>query len=511
MDNHLLRSCLLIFTGLFVEAITTGKFMSNNCNTKREIFVKDSIAFKLTNQPLSDRPLQQLHCTSDLVTEPDGRLLIHFISLSISIENDTPDNLHIYDFDSKGQAQMVTPASGLFGIYDKFYKRASIGVGDYISTGNRFRLTYVGSPTLTYSGFDILITSVKDVQRDGSCPRLYGRCSGKNLCVQYSVWCDGEENCGEGDVSDEETCDDVITADWKYTYYTTMAVVTAIISIVFFLSTIGVVVCLLRRYNRRNRMRSMSITVSAKKDGDKWTITNNLGLPLSMAPPLYDDIVLQRQDEPPPSYDTLRFKQATNTASEEQNVTTNECITVACIETLNPMCGFTDDVLCLQDNSLDEFSLAQTERGELEAQNKECPLNNTKSIDGLQKGYLLSSCNNVNIHTNSSVDKENSDGSENDDEIDAEKTAATKVNICSTSSQCSVETGFVSMESNSPRDSGSEDSPRHDVIANQVHQKSNLDTEGMPLLIQYRKHATRASNEHIKFIDELCEDSNIIN
>lgn len=74
-------------------------------------------------------------------------------------------SLHIYDVGANGHAQMVTPTSGLFGIYDKFFKRASMGVGDYISSGNRFRLTYVGSPTLTYMGFDILVTSLKGMCR----------------------------------------------------------------------------------------------------------------------------------------------------------------------------------------------------------------------------------------------------------------------------------------------------------------------------------------------------------
>lgn len=55
------------------------------------------------------------------------------------------------------------------------------------------------------------------INRDGSCPRLFGKCSGKHVCVPYSVWCDGQENCGEGDVSDEKSCNDVITEDWKYT------------------------------------------------------------------------------------------------------------------------------------------------------------------------------------------------------------------------------------------------------------------------------------------------------
>lgn len=65
--------------------------MSNYCNTKHSIFVNNSIILKSTNQLLTDSPGPQLHCTSDLVTDTGSRLLIHFISLSISIENDTPD------------------------------------------------------------------------------------------------------------------------------------------------------------------------------------------------------------------------------------------------------------------------------------------------------------------------------------------------------------------------------------------------------------------------------------
>lgn len=79
------------FVGLSVEALTTVKYMSNYCNTKHSIFVNNSIILKSTNQLLIDSPGPQLHCTSDLVTDTGSRLLIHFISLSISIENDTPD------------------------------------------------------------------------------------------------------------------------------------------------------------------------------------------------------------------------------------------------------------------------------------------------------------------------------------------------------------------------------------------------------------------------------------
>lgn len=513
MNCYTIRCSLLILLAvLSVEALTTVKYMSNYCNTKHSIFVNNSIVLKSTNQLLTDSPGPQLHCTSDLVTDTGSRLLIHFISLSISIENDTPDNLHIYDVDANGHAQMVTPASGLFGIYDKFFKRASMGVGDYISTGNRFRLTYVGSPTLTYRGFDILVTSLKAINNDGSCPRLFGKCSGKHVCVPYSVWCDGEENCGEGDVSDEKSCNDVITEDWKYTYAITMSVVTAVIAIVLFLSTIGVVVCLLRKYNRRNYMRMMSIAVAAKKDGDNWKITNGLGLTLAMAPPLYDDIVLpRRQDEPPPSYDTLRFRQTTDV--EEQNNAANECIVVACIENLNPSRVHSDDVLCRRvANSLDSSEEEDADREEDNVPHNSHLrkiTNSSGSIHTLSSSQSSSKlC--LEIENAKGDDSENGDGNGND--------PVAKINgseeMCSnSSSRCSVETGFVSMGSSSSRNSGSEESPRHDVGATHVpllddKKDSLIDETSLP--VQYKNQTVNGGDE-IKFIDELGEDSSIVN
>lgn len=507
-------SLVILLAGLSVEALTTVKYMSNYCNTKHSIFVNNSIVLKSTNQLLTDSPGPQLHCTSDLVTDTGSRLLIHFISLSISLENDTPDNLHIYDVDANGHAQMVTPASGLFGIYDKFFKRASMGVGDYISTGNRFRLTYVGSPTLTYRGFDILVTSVKAVNTDGSCPRLFGKCSGKHVCVPYSVWCDGEENCGEGDVSDEKSCNDVITEDWKYTYAITMSVVTAVIAIVLFLSTIGVVVCLLRKYNRRNYMRRMSIAVAAKKDGENWKITNDLGLTLSMAPPLYDDIVLPRQDEPPPSYDTLPFRQTTDVLSEEQNNAANECIVVACIENLNPSRGHTDDILCrgiaISSNSSEEEDADLEEDNRLQSSHLRKITNSSGSTHNLSSAQSSSKlC--------LEIDNVGDDESENDDENASVAKKNGYEEMCSnSSSQCSVETGFVSMGSSSSRNSGSEESPRHVVGASRVplpndkkDDKKGFNSE-TSLHVQY-KNQTPSGDDEIKFIDELGEDSGIVN
>jgi len=50
---------------------------------------------------------------------------------------------------------------GLFGVYDSYYKHTSKGVKDYLSSRNKLKLDYQGRPSLTYSGFRILITAFK--------------------------------------------------------------------------------------------------------------------------------------------------------------------------------------------------------------------------------------------------------------------------------------------------------------------------------------------------------------
>lgn len=56
---------------------------------------------------------------------------------------------------------MVILISGFFGIYDKFFKWVSMGVGDYILIGNCFWLMYVGFFMFIYMGFDILVIFLK--------------------------------------------------------------------------------------------------------------------------------------------------------------------------------------------------------------------------------------------------------------------------------------------------------------------------------------------------------------
>lgn len=256
-------------------------------------------------------------------------------------------------------------------------------------------------------------------------------------------------------------------------------------------------------------MRNMSITVSAKKDGGDWKITNDLGLTLSMAPPLYDDIVPQEENEPPPSYDTLRFKQTANI--QEESMVTNECITVACIETLNPSTGFRDDVLCEEVLGPGNVPCRETvfNRQETQIKNKWRPLNSSDDVRNVTSSECLFNSD-YKIKNTAGV---NSDDSEIDEETNIARTAETEINtsnkMCSqTSSQCSMETGFASMESNSSRDSGSESSPRHD---GNDHTSMEDQEDGRSLLVRYKKQVSRGSESDIQFIDELSENSNIIN
>lgn len=260
-------------------------------------------------------------------------------------------------------------------------------------------------------------------------------------------------------------------------------------------------------------MRMMSIAVAAKKDGDNWKITNDLGLTLAMAPPLYDDIVLpRRQDEPPPSYDTLRFRQTTDV--EEQNNAANECIVVACIENLNPSRVHSDDVLCRRvANSLDSSEEEDADREEDNVPHNSHLrkiTNSSGSIHNLSSSQSSSKlC--LEIENGKGDDSENGDGNGNDP---VAKMINGSEEMCSnSSSRCSVETGFVSMGSSSSRNSGSEESPRHDVGATHVpllddKKDSLIDETSLP--VQYKNQTVNGGDE-IKFIDELGEDSSIVN
>ncbi|KAK3101556.1 hypothetical protein FSP39_004458 [Pinctada imbricata] len=326
----LLGCTWLLMAVQMVNAVTTTRYVTSYCNTQRSIYVNDSIILELTNQILEDRITKSIHCASVIETDKSRRLLLHFISLDISNENNSPDSLHFYDMSPSGELKRLTPTSGLYGLYDRHYSHTSSGVGDYMSSGNRLKLQYQGSPTLTYRGFKLLVTAFRDDLSDGTCSGLYGHCPGKGICVPFSVWCDGDSNCGQGDESDENICNQVVSAEWEYNCVTIMASVTALVAIVMFLLTVLTVACILRRYNRRNYMRRRSIVVKVQRnDKGKLQITNDMGLTLSMAPPMYEEVVGSEDDEPPPAYDTvthlMQSHSARNSVQSVNGYTVVEC------------------------------------------------------------------------------------------------------------------------------------------------------------------------------------------
>ena len=60
-----------------------------------------------------------------------------------------------------GKQVRLTPPQGLYGLFDMYYQGRAGGIKDYISTGNTLKLDYQGKPTLTYDGFQILITAIR--------------------------------------------------------------------------------------------------------------------------------------------------------------------------------------------------------------------------------------------------------------------------------------------------------------------------------------------------------------
>ena len=75
------------------------------------------------------------------------------------------DTLHfrlfVYDYKKNGEAVLITPPQGLYGIFNVHYHGRSRGVDDFLSSGSKLKLDYQGHPTLAYDGFKILITTFR--------------------------------------------------------------------------------------------------------------------------------------------------------------------------------------------------------------------------------------------------------------------------------------------------------------------------------------------------------------
>ncbi|XP_052781138.1 uncharacterized protein LOC128217791 [Mya arenaria] len=292
-------------------------YMTHFYFSRQPAHVNDSLVLELTNRFLPDEPDQHyLACDVNVVTSQDRKLMVHFLSLEISDEN-TIDRLHIYDYHD-GRPVRLSPAQGLYGLYDIYFRGLAGGVRDYRSTGNRLKLDYQGKPTLVYDGFKILITSFRDTA--GDCGRSYFRCRKKGICVPVSTLCDGYQNCGNDDTSDEEHCSRALANTWKPVDGQVAAVVAASVSITTLILVTGVIILAVRRVNKRYIINTTNVTVEFRKKrtkkksakGGKQRNTENLTR--LYAPPSYEVVV--GMDEAPPPYHSVADEY---TSSEEED------------------------------------------------------------------------------------------------------------------------------------------------------------------------------------------------
>ncbi|KAH3827894.1 uncharacterized protein LOC127880910 isoform X2 [Dreissena polymorpha] len=279
---------------------------------RKPISVNDSIVLELTNRFLPDTPEEHyLTCDVNVITSPDRKLMVHFISLEISDAEKEIDRLHIFDFKESGPIR-ITPPQGLFGLYNIYYQGHSKGLQDYASTANQLKIDYQGKPTLVYDGFKILITSFREAR--GDCGRGFTKCARRPICIPVSTWCDGYGNCGQGDQSDEENCSHAQASTWNPLDGSVTAVVAASVSIATLIIVAAVVLLIIRRANRRIIIRGNNHAVLFRKNkkGGKHRAsgqTTNLH-----APPSYERVY--GIDEAPPSYRSV-VEQYTDSEDEQ--------------------------------------------------------------------------------------------------------------------------------------------------------------------------------------------------
>ncbi|XP_045164817.2 uncharacterized protein LOC123528854 [Mercenaria mercenaria] len=319
---------LLSVIGIFIS------FHFSDCNpphgymthfyfNRRKVQVNDSLVLELTNRFLPDVRKDFLTCDIQVETSSTRKLLVHFMSLEISDNEDDLDRLHIYDYKKDQKATRISPPQGLYGVYDKYYSKMSGGVpSDYVTSGNKLKLDYQGKPTLAYDGFKILITSFRESR--GGCGRGYFRCNRKDICIPVSTWCDGFNNCGNNDHSDESNCDQNRGNAWKPWDGQVTAVVAASVSCTVFLLTAGLIVLIIRKMNKREAINAHITVEFKKKRKPNRKSTNGELLTRLYAPPSYEVVV--GMDEEPPPYEAVEDDYDTET--DDDNEVLNEHVTM---------------------------------------------------------------------------------------------------------------------------------------------------------------------------------------
>lgn len=274
---------------------TSVGYLTHYYYGKRPVQVNDSLILELTNRFLPDERKDFLTCDVRVVTSPSRRLLVHFISIEIS--EDDLDRLHIYDIRQSGEDVRISPVEGLYGVYDKYYSGFQGRVRDFMSARNQLKLDYQGKPTLAYSGFRILLTAFKDYK--GSCEPGFLLCRRKNICIPVSTRCDGYQNCGNNDSTDEDGCDAGLANAWKPWDGQVTGVVAAAVACTVFLLTAGVIFFVIMRINKRAIVNTNITIEYRRRQRTKTRQSNRENLTRLYAPPSYE-VVVGMEGAPPP-------------------------------------------------------------------------------------------------------------------------------------------------------------------------------------------------------------------
>ncbi|ESO83687.1 hypothetical protein LOTGIDRAFT_236519 [Lottia gigantea] len=299
---------------VLTAALTPTKYMVKYCSSSRStIHINSSLILKLTDDPVEDRTsVGFLHCATSLKTDRHSSIYLHFIELDIAHQSSTPDRLHIYDFNDDGKKVQLTPSKGIYGVFQKpYYTTNTVDspIRDYQSSGNKFRLDFLGKPTYMYKGFAILLTKVKDARYNG-CKKGYFHCKHQDICIPGELQCDGQDNCGALDGSDEFNCaglEETVT-NLLSSYSVYHAVIAAAVGILVFLASFMLIAYCIRKYNRR---KYPFVKARALLQRGMCTVTTNLDEERLYAPPSYEDVVANsnggmpgssRGNEPPPDY-----------------------------------------------------------------------------------------------------------------------------------------------------------------------------------------------------------------
>lgn len=289
---------ILVFSKSSNGGLTPTKYMLNYCRQRTQVlYLNDSLILELSNNVIGSRDDAAFeHCKLKVRVPTSKHILLQFFELRITDSHGTPDRLKIYDNVPNQQPLLLTPRHGAYGTYPREKSR---GVKDYNSSYNELELNYFGKPTVEAPGFKLLLTPfIKEIARR-KCQDGYFHCSISRICIRSGLACDGYQNCGTKDGSDEGKCRYYAEAQKSKSIFqgpVLLALIVSVVAIVVFIGVALIIMLLTRRFNRRSMAKLK--TARKKRRTQDYTSTNNLTQ--NYDPPPYEDVMRTVTD--PPSY-----------------------------------------------------------------------------------------------------------------------------------------------------------------------------------------------------------------